>query len=489
MPDDSGSRDLTEALIFLRKRAGWTQYELAAAARVDRSSIQKVEQGLYQLSASMLAAILRALKVDYSTVHQLAALLRKLPPGEARDGAQDPDDAAGSVAAAESSDLQGLVRSYAAAGSAPRCALPIDESRRRAPELWTRLLRYPETVREVLVREAAEFHEVGFCELLCDQSIEAAGDSARRALGLAELAVLAAERLPAEEGLRRRLEGYCRMHLMSVLRAGGRIAAAAAAFAPAEAAWNAAAGADAGALNEARVLLLQASLRREQRRLPEALELFDRALAIDRWGETPALLIGKANVLHQLGDVRSAIAVLRQAAMVLDSGSAPRRVLAVHLNLGVYLCDLGEHRSAELGLPHVRDLARQLGNDLDSLRVDWLAARVAAGLGRTADALAGLHRLRDEFEQRGIVYDVALVTVEQAELHAALGQTAEVKELARASAPVFEAEGVPREARRALALFRRAAEQERASLALIHNLLAYLERARRDPQLRYQEPG
>jgi hypothetical protein len=95
----------------------------------------------------------------------------------------------------------------------------------------------------------------------------------------------------------------------------------------------------------------------------------------------------------------------------------------------------------------------------------------------------------DDSASRGIVYDVALVTVERAELHASLGQTAEVKALVRESAPVFEAEGVPREARRALALFRRAAEQDQASLAFIHGLLAYLERARRDPQLRFQEPG
>jgi transcriptional regulator with XRE-family HTH domain/tetratricopeptide (TPR) repeat protein len=490
MPDEASSRHLVEALIFLRERKGWTQFDLAAAARVSRSSIQGVEQGRYQLSTGMLAAILRALEIDYSTIHQLAAVLRKVPPGEPRDGAPEDvgADDAGSVAAGASPDLQGLVRSYVAAGSAPPSVLPIDESRRRAPELWTRLLRYPEAVQEVLVREAAELHDVGFCELLCDQSIEVAGDSAQRALRQAELAVLAAERLPGEEGLCRRVEGYCRMHVVNALKVGGTIQAATAAFSPAAAAWDAGAGADAGALNEARVVHIEASLRREQRDLLQALKLFDRALAIDRWGETPALLIGKSYVLYELGEIRAAIAMLRQAAPLLDGG-ALRKLFAVNLNLGIYLCDLGEHRSAELGLSNVRELARRLGNDLDSLRVTWLEARVAAGLGRTSEALSTLYRLREEFEQRGIVYDVALVTVELAELHASLGQTAEVKALVRASAPIFEAEGVPREAQRALALFRRAAEQDQANLALIRGLLAYLERARRDPQLRYQEPG
>ncbi|HLX06437.1 MAG TPA: hypothetical protein VKY89_01105 [Thermoanaerobaculia bacterium] len=53
--------------------------------------------------------------------------------------------------------------------------------------------------------------------------------------------------------------------------------------------------------------------------------------------------------------------------------------------------------------------------------------------------------------------------------------------------PIFRRQGVHREARRALELFRRAAEEERVSVEQIRGLLAYLERARRDRTLRYRE--
>jgi hypothetical protein len=85
----------------------------------------------------------------------------------------------------------------------------------------------------------------------------------------------------------------------------------------------------------------------------------------------------------------------------------------------------------------------------------------------------------------GNAYDAALATLELAEVHAGLGHTAEVKALARESAPIFEDQQVHREAQRALALFRQAAEEERVSGELLRSLIVYLYRARHDPQLRF----
>ncbi|HVR08571.1 MAG TPA: hypothetical protein VMW75_11035, partial [Thermoanaerobaculia bacterium] len=72
--------------------------------------------------------------------------------------------------------------------------------------------------------------------------------------------------------------------------------------------WRTGAAEDPGLLNAARVLGLEASLRRAQRRLPEALALIDQALAIDSWGETPALLLAKARALVELGEFEASIA-------------------------------------------------------------------------------------------------------------------------------------------------------------------------------------
>jgi hypothetical protein len=92
---------------------------------------------------------------------------------------------------------------------------------------------------------------------------------------------------------------------------------------------------------------------------------------------------------------------------------------------------------------------------------------------------AGFARLKNP-------YDAALATLELAEVQAALGHTAEVKALARRSAPVFRDQGVHREAQRALALFCRAAEEERVTAGLLRSLVAYLYRARHDPRLSFE---
>jgi len=337
-----------------------------------------------------------------------------------------------------------------------------------------------------LVREAAEFQTSGFCELLCEESRRAARDSAKRARRLAELAVLAAEGMSGDEFWRRRVRGYAGVHLASAQRVGGGdLPAAARTFADAEELWAAGAAADPGLFNAARVLHLKASLRRAQRRVPEALALLDEALAADQWGERPSLLISKAKAVEELGEYEAAIDLLRQAAGLIDGERDPSSWFNVLVNLSANLCHLRQFAEAKQVLREVQVLARKVGNQLDLLRVDWQQGKVAAGLGRTAEAVAILERVRSGFTEQDNAYDAALVTLELAEVYASLGRTAEVKAMARKSAPIFEAQGVHGEARRALALCRRAAEEERLTAELLRGAIAYLYRARHDPQLRF----
>src|SRR5579863_4494811 len=497
MPEKVGARnDLAVALSLLRQLRGLEQEELAAASGVGFASIQKIEQGLRQLKAEAFRAIVAALGVGLATVEALVAVIRKVRggPAAATPAGSEGKAAAGGAgterpAGREVAEVAAALETRPVAGGGAEGPAGLAESRRRAPGLWARLARYPHAARQALVEEVAEFQDAGLCELLCEASVVAAVDDAQEAQGLAELAVLAGERVRGEEGWRRRVEGYARAHLTSALRVGGELQGAAEAWARAGALWQAGAGADPGLLNEARVLEIEASLRRDRRELAEALALLERALAIDRWGEMPALLLNKAKALEELGDFAESIAALRLAVARIDGEREPRKLWVAHHNLAFNLCHLGRHTEAEGLLPEVRALARRLGHQLDDLRMGWLEAKVAAGLGRTAVAVAGFERVRTGFAERGIAYDAALATMELAEVLAGEGRTGDVQALARESAAIFAAQGVHREAQRALAVFRRAAEEELLSVEFVRGVLRYLERARRDPRLRYQHLG
>lgn len=308
--------------------------------------------------------------------------------------------------------------------------------------------------------------------------------SRARAGHLAELAVAAAARAAGTEGFRSRLRGFAGVHLANAWRVAGRdLPAAADSFERAKADWNAGTDHDAGLLNASRVLGLEASMRRDQRRLPEALAALEEGLRIDRWGETPTLRLAKARLLIELEEYEASIEDLRLTVLCLDGGHEPRRLYVVENMLVFSLCRLGQYAAAEQHLPGLGQLAQ--GNRLDLLRVDWLGAMVAAGLGRREEAVALLQQVRDEFLALRNAYDAALVTLELAEVHATLGHTTDVKALARESAPIFVDQQIHREAQRALALFHQAAEEEEATGELLRRLIAYLHRARHDPQLRY----
>jgi transcriptional regulator with XRE-family HTH domain/tetratricopeptide (TPR) repeat protein len=477
--------DLGRALGFLREIRGWSQEQLAKDSHVKLTSIKQIEQGRRGPSPRTLGLILRSLRFSLETLGELLALVRRLrTENGSRPAAASPGQV--TLPGHLGHDLLALFAPAPPVHAAHRpSALPA--SREPAPALWERLRACSEPGQLDLVREAAAFQTPGFAELLCEESRKAAADSAARARHLATCAVAAAAAVPADEAPRPRLEGYCRFHLGNASRVGGDLEEADRELAHAEKLWTAGAGDDSGLLNEARVLHIQAALRREQRRLPEALALLDRALAIDGWGETPKLLMSKAKALEELGRHDAAIALLLEAGAQFEGTSESRDLWVARQSRLVNLCHLGRHAEAELGMADLRALAARLGNQqLDLLRIKWLQGKIAAGRGLTGEAITALAAVRAQFLHQANAYDTALVTLELAQVFAALGRTAEVKALAQESAPIFEAQGVHREARQALALFRQAAEEERVSAELVCGVVTYLYRSRYDARVRYK---
>jgi transcriptional regulator with XRE-family HTH domain len=466
-------------IAVLRIIRHWSQAELAKAAGVRPSTISDLERGKKKPSPKMVARLASAMGYPPSQIDRTLAFVSSTL-ASLGDTAREPD----LVTIAEEEG-----RRYAdfILGSLGRVLSKVE--RRRAPELWVRLRRYPVAARRALIKETEEFRSWALCELLCHESERAAAHNADEALELAELALLVAELLPASvvEGLRLCAQGYSWAFVGNARRVKSDLSGAGEAFSCCISLWQAGAPAAEGFLDESRLLDLEASLRRDQRRLPEALDLLERAYALA--GSDVAkgrILIKRARTLEEVGDYGGAVATLRQAGSLIDPAKDPRLYLCLRFNLLENLFQTGGLGEAATMLPEVRELAAH--SELDALRLRWLEGRLAAGLGQWVEAERAFRQVRAGFTRRDIGYDVALVTLELAVLLVDQGRAGEVKELAREMASLFQAQGVHREALAALGLFCRAAETEAATAGLARQVLDYLRRARHDSELRFM-PG
>jgi hypothetical protein len=137
-------------------------------------------------------------------------------------------------------------------------------------------------------------------------------------------------------------------------------------------------------------------------------------------------------------------------------------------------------------VPKIRELAFQLGNELDLVRVLWLEGRIAGASGKRDVAVTAMEQVRREFTARSLAYDVALVSLELAVIYLEEGRLGDVRDLARQTMSVFQTQGIHREILAAIRLFFETAEKEAATAELARQIAEYLQRARYEPGLKFQ---
>jgi transcriptional regulator with XRE-family HTH domain len=258
-------------VLFLRFTAGLSQTELGRAAGMTQGQVSRLECGPGQAPEEAIRRIAAAAGVPWPLVVRLRRFLDFYLSALSREAGifREADPRLQSLSAVSSYLLEDLV---AASQRSP------SDLRLEAARFWAHVEGLPPHRRRRAVELSPRASRSwALAERLCHESERAASSTAAEALDLADLALRVAQRVEGGEDWRCQIQGYAWAYVGNARRAAKDLAGADAAFVTAWELWRDSSAPEAGVLAEWRMLSLEASLRRDQRRFPEALELLARA--------------------------------------------------------------------------------------------------------------------------------------------------------------------------------------------------------------------
>ena len=376
----------------------------------------------------------------------------------------------------------------------PRRYIDLQRERQEAPELVEELAAVEEEAEQIRrLEEEPRYQTWGVCDLLINQSRQAAFENPVVAQLLARLAIELVDRLDSWKYGASFLEDVRALgcaYLANGLRMASDLHGAQVAIDRARRSLELGAG---DPLVMAQVLSLESSLCRDQRRFDEAQFLLDEVIAIYReTGEAHLegrALVKKAHALRESCSSEEAIPVLQRAVKLIDPRRDTRLLLCARHNLIYTLLDRGRAAEARELLDRSRGDYSEYPDFWTQLRLRWVEGKLAAAEERFADAESFFISAREGFLANEVGYDAALVSLDLALLYLQHGRNAEVMELARHMLPIFRAQDVHREAVAALLIFQKAALSRSLTAATISAIAAYLRRARHDPTYRFEKPS
>ncbi len=473
--------ELAAQIRVARGLKGWKQGDLARKAKIDPSALSRYEREGGAPSA-VKEKIFSAIEVPPDFAEGFVSAYRVL------EGAADRP--AGSAADLEDA-LGAEVASRFAAMLAPALAVlsvpdelpqreerpPTAEDRAEAELLCLRLLPYTFDERLLVVTSGRHYRSAALCERLCNESVSAAARNAEDSLHWSKLALRVAERIPGSEAKRSKAMGYAWAFVGNSWRIANEFPTADASFARSRTLYILGRREAPGWFEEARALDLEASFRRDEGEFSESLELLDRALVICEPSSRSRILLKQAATLEQAGQPERALLALEEARPAIGRGEGGLRYRwMLRFNWVKCLVQLYRSPEAEALLPELRQLAAELGNDLDQLRTRVLSGEVLAGLRRWNEALAELSAARDEFTILKLFADAAVVGLDEAVILLEDCRTAKVRTLVRTMKPIFESLGLKRETLASYRLFVAAVEREAATAAQARALAQAIER-------------
>jgi tetratricopeptide (TPR) repeat protein len=237
-------------------------------------------------------------------------------------------------------------------------------------------------------------------------------------------------------------------------------------------------------------LELEAALYRDQSRTEEAHHLLDEAIAIYRRYRDSHLMgrgfIHKGRVHGQANELEAAIEWLRKGLSLIDPERDRPLDLAARHCLMLYLTESGRPREARFLLKATRTEVLRHGSPWLLSRLRWLEGKIYDALGFPAEAQRALLDARQGFLDLKAELNAAAASLDLAGLYVAQGRATEVRSLIEEILPIFQARDLHRETIAALLALQQASRMETTSARLLAEVRDHLDRARRDPTLRFE---
>ncbi|HTQ81132.1 MAG TPA: tetratricopeptide repeat protein [Thermoanaerobaculia bacterium] len=242
----------------------------------------------------------------------------------------------------------------------------------------------------------------------------------------------------------------------------------------------------------AQVLSHLASLRMDQRRFEDSLDLIQQAVEIwrdlgnDR--ELARALIKQAIMTGEAGKPRAAVHILKEAGKLVDAKAEPKLALILMHSIIRFYVDGGQSEVALRLHLEARPLYEQESDPLIRIKERWLEGQILSAERHLESALKQLSEAREGYLAHGNRYEAAIVSLDLAAVFAKLRRFPEMRVLAREILREMEALGVRRESLAALILLQQAATSE-AALTLIRRTASAIKAPPKRPRLSDGRPG
>lgn len=360
----------------------------------------------------------------------------------------------------------------------------------RVPELFARLETLSQQERLKLVRTDPELQSWPLGQRLAESCLDLVYAESTKAEELAELAIALSQELDVRRygsELVNDFKARSWACLGEVLRSRGDLRGADEAFTVAD---NLLMNGTGDVLEEARLLELKATLRRDQLRLDDAHALLDDVLAVYRqfrdFHQVGRALVQKGSVYGAANEFEPAIRWLRKGLGLIDPTRERRLELSARHSLMLYLHESGRDQEAWFLLKASRPEFVEHGGELLKLRLRWLEGKIQQSLDRLTEAEEALVESRRGLLEQGAAFEAALVCLDLAGLYAAQSRAGEMRLLVEEMLPIFQSRDIHREAIAALIVFQQAVRMEKLSSDLLDEIRTFLRRARTDHKLRFE---